>query len=65
MDKRACEARREDSNRLSRDVLGYIPNLSPGLDSTNKGDRGWNNKSTARLLCPQNKLSEFDENWES
>lgn len=62
MDKRAASARREDVSRVVHSVLGYIPNLTKPL-KLRKPDRGWFNEVTARLLCPQNLLNQFNDNW--
>lgn len=61
MDHKAGEARREDVNRVRSSVMSYIPGETLNIP---KSDRGWNNKVTARLLCPQTRLAEFDEDWE-
>ncbi|RDX40878.1 hypothetical protein OH76DRAFT_1365539, partial [Lentinus brumalis] len=54
--------RSNDVGRLRDRILGYA-----GIETTKelnslkpRGSRGWNNTTLARLLCPMNKLREFD-----
>ena len=63
MDFHLRAARREDTGRLRGFILTYVPELKT-TQGIRKGDRGWHNRVTARLLCPQDRLREFDEDWE-
>ncbi|KAI0660677.1 hypothetical protein C8Q70DRAFT_1053224 [Cubamyces menziesii] len=66
--------RSNDSGRLLDHVMTYMQNAykscgdekyrsAPG-PSLQKYARGWTNWYTARLLCPQALLKQFDEDWE-
>ncbi|PSR73080.1 hypothetical protein PHLCEN_2v11050 [Hermanssonia centrifuga] len=64
LEKYASRGRSDDLGVLKKDVLGYIPKC-PGVESLeinnpNKSARGWSHITTARLLCPANRLVEFD-----
>ncbi|THG95147.1 hypothetical protein EW026_g6452 [Hermanssonia centrifuga] len=64
LDKYAGRGRSDDLGVLKKDVIGYIPKC-PGvealkLNNPNKSARGWSHITTARLLCPANRLGEFD-----
>lgn len=61
METTSCAARRMDVNRINNAIIEYIPDL-PGK-KLRKEDRGWSNQHTARLLCPQTMLNEFDADW--
>ncbi|KAK7682758.1 hypothetical protein QCA50_014141 [Cerrena zonata] len=61
--KYAGSARRDDISRLRGIVHTLIPNYRGPLDLP-KADRGWHHLCTARMLCPQNKLMEFERNWD-
>lgn len=60
MDKCANAARRDDCSRIRHHVVLYIPLVSTTLE---KDERGWHNQHTARHLCPQDMLTEFDADW--
>ncbi|KAK7689179.1 hypothetical protein QCA50_007870 [Cerrena zonata] len=60
MDKNANAARRDDCSRIRHHVLIYIDDIPSTLE---KDERGWHNRQTARLLCPQDQLEEFDADW--
>ncbi|PSR71615.1 hypothetical protein PHLCEN_2v12468 [Hermanssonia centrifuga] len=59
-------ARSDDLGQLKREVLGLIPKregVEPlAFNNPNKSARGWAHVSTGRLLCPCNRLEEFDAN---
>ncbi len=64
LDKYASRGRSDDLGILKKDVIGFIPRR-PGvepleLNNPNKSARGWAHVTTARLLCPANRLEEFD-----
>ncbi|PSS30961.1 hypothetical protein PHLCEN_2v2486 [Hermanssonia centrifuga] len=60
------KGRSDDLGQLKREVLGFIPKRngvdSLALNDQNKSSRGWAHVTTARLLCPCNRLEEFDSN---
>ncbi|CDO75465.1 hypothetical protein BN946_scf184935.g1 [Trametes cinnabarina] len=65
-------ARCDDSGRIRDLVITYMiakipaPQRGCGVPSLlAKHERGWQNKHTARLLCPQRLLSDFDADWQS
>ncbi|TFK80939.1 hypothetical protein K466DRAFT_569344, partial [Polyporus arcularius HHB13444] len=62
IDAAGARGRSNDVGRLRDRILGYA-----GIETTKelnslkpRGSRGWNNTTLARLLCPMNKLREFD-----
>lgn len=63
MDDQAGSARRDDISRVRSIAVKYIPHYEGDADLP-KVDRGWRNEHTARMLCPQNKLTEFEEDWD-
>ncbi len=62
IDAAGARGRSNDMGRLRDRILSYA-----GIEMTkevnslkSRGSRGWNNATLARLLCPMNKLREFD-----
>lgn len=62
MDQLAGAARRVDCNRIRTTITSYIPDLPKNV-TLRKEERGWLNEHTARLLCPQSKLKDFNKDW--
>lgn len=63
----ANNARGDDSctcRKATEESIRLIIGLGPQLSIAKKSDRGWNNRHTARLLCPLRYLSEFDKDPE-
>ncbi|PSS31972.1 hypothetical protein PHLCEN_2v2261, partial [Hermanssonia centrifuga] len=60
------KGRSDDLGQLKNAVLGFIPKRDGvdllALNDPNKSSRGWAHVTTARLLCPCNRLDEFDLN---
>lgn len=62
MDQLAGAARRVDCNRIRSTIVTYIPDVPKNV-TLKKLERGWLNEYTARLLCPQSKLKDFNNDW--
>lgn len=61
MNSCANNARRDDVSRVNNSALSFIPGVTcPNIE---KCERGWNNEITARLLCPQSQLDNFNRDW--
>ncbi|THG93296.1 hypothetical protein EW026_g7907 [Hermanssonia centrifuga] len=66
LDGYSGKGRLDDLGQLKKEVLGFIPKregiASLALNNQNKSSHGWAHVTTARLLCPCNRLDEFDSN---
>lgn len=68
MDKALALNRGNSMGGFRNTAMTYIvnPKNHPvGNIGTEKGDRGWNNFVTARMLCPKKFLNKFDANPEA
>lgn len=66
MDKKASNARSNDLGAIRFNAMAYLKPFGeykpPQVGSRDKTLRGWNNRVTARMLCPISMLAEFDAN---
>ncbi|TCD61407.1 hypothetical protein EIP91_008511 [Steccherinum ochraceum] len=64
MDKKVSNARSNDLGAIRFDAMAYLKPFGehkpPQVGNRDKSLRGWNNKVTARMLCPISMLEEFD-----
>ncbi|EMD38895.1 hypothetical protein CERSUDRAFT_72161 [Gelatoporia subvermispora B] len=61
LDRWACCGRNDELALLKQKIILYMPKMMDQGIQGEKGLWGFNNFLTARLLCPQTRLSEFDE----
>lgn len=57
----SSKVRSDDTGRIKDDVIRYY-GLGDIAELSDKGNRGFNNVNTGRLLCPLKLIDEFDVN---